>query len=74
MNAIDAIFQDGVFKPAGPVPLEENQRVRLRIESVAADAVDWFAEMRQAREQLAGKYGTFTDTTADIAEDRRRDV
>ena len=29
MQQIDAIFEDGVFKPIGPVALVEKQRVRL---------------------------------------------
>ena len=74
MNTIDAIFQNGVFRPAAPVALAENQRVRLQIEPIAADPVTWFAEMRQAREQLAAKYGAFPDSTPDIAADRRRDA
>jgi predicted DNA-binding antitoxin AbrB/MazE fold protein len=35
MNQIEAIYQNGVFKPLGAVGLPENERVRLRIESVA---------------------------------------
>lgn len=40
-TAIDAVFEDGVFKPEGPVDLREKTRVHLVIETaddpVAAD-------------------------------------
>ena len=36
MFRIDAIYEDGVFKPLAPVPLPENQRIFLEIELIEA--------------------------------------
>ena len=74
MTTVEAIYQNGVFRPLGEVKLPENQRVKLEVEPVRSDAIAWFEEMRRARDELAAKYGLFPDTTAMIAEDRRRDV
>ncbi len=38
MHQVDAIYQNGVFKPLQDVDFHENQRVRLNIQSL--DAVD----------------------------------
>lgn len=73
MTTIKAIYEGGVFRPVGPVALPEKQQVRLTVHPVDADALAWFAEMREARERLATKYGPFPDSTPDIAADRRRD-
>ena len=72
MTTIEAVYSDGVFKPVEPVSLAENERVRLQIEIVPAEAQAWFSQMRESREQLAAKYGAFPDSAADIREDRRR--
>jgi len=37
---VEAIFQDGVFRPARPLRLREGQRVRLTVEVVAEAAPD----------------------------------
>jgi predicted DNA-binding antitoxin AbrB/MazE fold protein len=75
MNQIEAIYQDGVFKPLGPVELKENERVRLSVEPVARpDVLEWLADVQKFQAELIAKYGVFPDTTADIAEDRLRDV
>ena len=37
-QTIEAIFQDGVFKPLGPVDLAENQRVHLVVGQSAPEA------------------------------------
>lgn len=34
-QTLDAIFEDGVFKPQQPVSLTEGQRVRLHVEALA---------------------------------------
>jgi predicted DNA-binding antitoxin AbrB/MazE fold protein len=74
MTTVEAIFQGGAFRPVGPVDLPENQRVRLSISPVSpAAAPEWVDEMRRERERVAAAYGPFPDTTALIAEDRRRD-
>ncbi|MEZ6233659.1 MAG: antitoxin family protein [Phycisphaerales bacterium] len=33
-RTIDAIFVDGVFRPAQPLPLRDNERVRITVETV----------------------------------------
>jgi predicted DNA-binding antitoxin AbrB/MazE fold protein len=73
MTRVDAIYQGGVFRPLGPVGLEENQRVELCVEPLRAeDALAWLERVGQLREQMAAKYGTLPDSTLDIAADRVR--
>jgi predicted DNA-binding antitoxin AbrB/MazE fold protein len=74
MTTIEAIYENGVFKPVEPVVLPEKERVRLQVEVLSPDGRAWFAEMRESRARLQEKYGAYPDSTKDIAEDRRRDV
>lgn len=79
MQQVDAIFEDGVFKPVGPVVLEEKQRVRLNIEPVRNTSPEaakaWMERARAMRQRHFQKYGQhLPDSTPDIAEDRMRDV
>jgi|tagenome__1003787_1003787.scaffolds.fasta_scaffold8695516_1 predicted DNA-binding antitoxin AbrB/MazE fold protein len=74
-TTVEAVYQGGVFKPVGPVDLPENQRVQLDVRPMTADAIRaWLEEARKLQEELRAKYGTFPDSTPQIAEDRRRDV
>jgi predicted DNA-binding antitoxin AbrB/MazE fold protein len=73
MTQVDAIYQNGVFKPLQDVGLAENQRVRLSVQPVdAGDAQAWLAEVEELQERIIAQRGYFPDSTADIAEDRRR--
>lgn len=75
MSQIEAIYRNGVFEPLGTVELRENERVRLSVEPVARpDLLAWLDDVRQLQAKLVAKHGTFPDSTADIAEDRRREV
>jgi predicted DNA-binding antitoxin AbrB/MazE fold protein len=74
MTQIDAIYQEGVFKPLGPVTLSNNERVRLSIHPASpTDPLVWLEEARQFRQQLLAKHGPFPDIAGDIAADRGRD-
>jgi predicted DNA-binding antitoxin AbrB/MazE fold protein len=73
MTQVDAVYQDGVFKPLQTVELPENRRVRLSIQPVEADNVRaWLDEVRQFQQRLIVERGCFPDSALDIAEDRRR--
>lgn len=73
MTQVDAIYQNGVFKPLQDVGLPENQRVRLSVQPVeAADARAWLAEVQELQQRIIAQRGYFPDSAADIAEDRRR--
>lgn len=73
MTQVDAIYQDGVFKPLQTVELPENRRVRLSIQPVeAGNARAWLDEVRQFQQQLIAERGYFPDSALDIAEDRQR--
>jgi predicted DNA-binding antitoxin AbrB/MazE fold protein len=73
MTQIEALFQNGVFKPLQDVKLPENQRVRLSVEPVGgADVEVWLARVQQRRQRIIAERGYFPDSTLDIAEDRRR--
>ena len=73
MTQVDALYQDGVFKPLQDVDLPENQRVRHSVQPVAVvDIEAWLAEVREMRQRIIAERGYFPDSTPDIAEDRRR--
>ena len=73
MTQVDAIYQNGVFKPLQDVGLLDNQRVRLSIQPLeAADVRAWLAEVQEMRQRIIAERGTFPDSAPDIAEDRRR--
>jgi predicted DNA-binding antitoxin AbrB/MazE fold protein len=73
MTPVDAIYQDGVFKPLQTVELPENRRVRLSIEPVEAHNVGaWLDEVRQFQQRLLAERGCFPNSALDIAEDRHR--
>jgi predicted DNA-binding antitoxin AbrB/MazE fold protein len=73
MTQVDAIYQNGVFKPLQDVRLPDNQRVRLSIQPLDADYVRaWLADVQEMRKRIIAERGYFPDSTPDIAEDRRR--
>jgi predicted DNA-binding antitoxin AbrB/MazE fold protein len=70
---VDAIYENGVFRPLEPVALEENQRVSLSVEAVRReDALAWIEDAARFREEMAARYGVLPDSALDIAEDRMR--
>ena len=73
MSRIEAVFQDGVFKPLGQVALPQNQRVRLTVESVSGgEVLAWLEEVRKVQQPIVAARGFLPDSTPGIAEDRRR--
>ena len=76
MTQVDAIYQNGVFKPLQELGLPENQRVRLSVQPVEAGDVlawrDWLAEVQEQKQRIIAERGYFPDSAPDIAEDRRR--
>lgn len=75
MTTVKAIDQEGVFKPVQPVDLSETRRVQLEGRPVSEVEVQaWLDQLRQTRARLQAEYGTFPDSTPDIAEDRIRDI
>ena len=76
MTQVDAIYQNGVFKPLQDVSLPENQRVRLSVQPVeAGDVQAWLAGLagvEERQQRIIAERGYFPDSTLDIAEDRRR--
>ena len=71
MTQVDAIYQNGVFKPLQDVGLPDNQRVRLSVQPVeTSDVRAWLVQELQQR--IIAERGYFPDSTPDIAEDRRR--
>ena len=73
MTHVDAIYQNGVFKPLQEVGLPENQRVRLSVQPVeAGDVRAWLAGVQELQRHIIAQRGYFPDSTLDIAEDRRR--
>jgi predicted DNA-binding antitoxin AbrB/MazE fold protein len=73
MTQVEAIYQNGVFKPLHHVAFAENQRVRLSVQPVElSDVQTWLAEVQQMQQRIIKDRGYFPDSTPDIAEDRRR--
>ena len=73
MTQVDAIYQNGVFKPLQDIGLPENQRVRLSVQPVdGGDVRAWLARVQERRQRIIAERGYFPDSTLDIAEDRRR--
>lgn len=71
MSQIEAIFQDGVFKPLSEVSLQENQHVRLTIQAVEiAQVQDWLEQVQAFQQQIISSRGYLPDSTPDIAADR----
>jgi len=78
---VEAVYQDGVFKPLGEVKLEENQRVKLYVEPQQAEqrpesfTPEWFERMRKFHQEFIERHGgPLPDSTDIIAEDRRRET
>ena len=56
MSTISAIFENGVFRPVGPVTLPEGTRVVVETEEAAAERVH--AARRRVHEILGRSYDT----------------
>lgn len=73
MTCVDAIYQDGVFKPLGAVGVAENQRVHLNIELAnGSDARAWLARVQSLHQQLVSQNRYLPDSTPEISADRLR--
>jgi predicted DNA-binding antitoxin AbrB/MazE fold protein len=73
MTQVDAIYQNGVFKPLQAVTLAENQLVRLSYQHLEpVDIQAWLAAIQEQQKRMIGERGYFPDSAASIAEDRRR--
>jgi predicted DNA-binding antitoxin AbrB/MazE fold protein len=73
MTHVDAIYQDGVFRPLGPMDLCENQRVALSVEPILReDPLAWIKRVGDFRRQMASDRGIFPDSAVEIAADRTR--
>jgi predicted DNA-binding antitoxin AbrB/MazE fold protein len=78
MARVDAIYQDGVFKPVSKVDFAENQRVSLTINVIATpeDWKTWGERADKHRQEILDRRGgvPLPDCTPEIAEDRMRDI
>ena len=73
MTRIEAIYQDGVFKPLSPTGFAENQYVCLNVEPVGEkNAQNWFSELEECHREIVSTQGFFPDSTPEIAADRTR--
>ena len=72
MNIIQAIYQNGVFRPLGPLSISENQIVELSIQPARKDIPDWILYLRGVREGIAAGKPLFPDSALEIAKDRQR--
>ena len=76
MRNIEAIYQDGVFKPLRKVDLRENEHVVLTVQEQTKkeDVLAWIKRLTEAHDRFVAERGYLPDSTPDIAEDRMRDV
>jgi predicted DNA-binding antitoxin AbrB/MazE fold protein len=73
MVELEAIYENGVFRPLRAVSLPEHQRVHLIVESPSEAPIDpWVAELVAVQNRVREKYGVFPDSTTAIADDRQR--
>ena len=73
MDHIDAIYQQGVFKPLEQVSLAENQQVQLHVVPAAKESPqDWLQRVRARQRQIAEREGVTFDSAIEIALDRTR--
>lgn len=72
--SVEAVYENGVFRPLGPVNLRDNQSVRLSIHATNQDEVrDWLERVRILQKRIIEQRGVLPDSTPDIAADRVRD-
>jgi predicted DNA-binding antitoxin AbrB/MazE fold protein len=70
---VDAIYENGVFRPLEPVAMKEHQRVALSVEPIRKeDALAWMERVSESRRRFAAEHGILPDSTLDIAADRAR--
>jgi predicted DNA-binding antitoxin AbrB/MazE fold protein len=76
MQTIEAIYQDGVFKPLHELQFLENERVVLTVQKqpTKEDVLAWVKRLTEAHDRFVAERGYLPDSTLDIAEDRMRDV
>lgn len=73
MSQIEAVFQNGVFKPLLPIVLPENQRVTLQFEATEPPREPgWMENVKERKRRFVEQYGPLPDSTPDIAADRAR--
>ncbi len=70
---VEAIYRHGIFEPLAPVNLPEEQRVHLSIEPAGKSLPpEWLMGVNELHNSIIQRQGCLPDSTADIAEDRRR--
>jgi predicted DNA-binding antitoxin AbrB/MazE fold protein len=75
MTQIEAIYDDGVFKPLGDVALTENQRVTLAVQPTeTGDTLAWLTRLQSFLPDFIAIHGCLRESTPDIAEERIRDA
>lgn len=52
-QTIEAVYSDGVLKPSGELPLRDNQRVRLIVETIDEPGVDRDAAIARLKAGIA---------------------
>jgi len=69
---VQAVYQNGVFRPLSPLSISENEIVELSIQPMRADVPDWILRLRNVREHISRGKPLFPDSAVEIAEDRQR--
>jgi len=74
MTTLEAIYENGVFKPIQPVSLPDKQRVQIDVHPIEMFNADlWLARVRSRQQEIVARVGVLPDSALDVAADRRRD-
>jgi predicted DNA-binding antitoxin AbrB/MazE fold protein len=74
MTQVEAIFENGVLRPLGPLPLRDRQQVRIFVEPRVQSTPEAWRKVFERREEARREIGTLPDSTPLIREDRMRGV
>jgi predicted DNA-binding antitoxin AbrB/MazE fold protein len=61
-TTIDTVFEKGVFRPLHPVAIQENLRVRIRLEDESQDAIVSASYPRLPAGQYSEEHPDFSDS------------
>lgn len=81
MTIIEATFTDGAFVPTLPVEMKEGAQVELTVKPAVEKTgfekwtgyEDWLKKTAALRQSIFDRVGFLTDSTLEVADDRRRD-
>ncbi len=72
---LEAIVENGVLRPLNRLPFADQQHVWVRVEPLEAhDVRQWLTQVLRHQQMVLDRSPPLSDSTAEIAEDRLRDL